>query len=519
MTRISPTAESTPVAAGATPQAVVSPSAAPVQLATRASQPSGPVSRSPRSAWKESEPQKAGGPGPAAEHLLHQVPPWLVSAVVHMVLLIGLGLWFFATGGDGGLTLDLRYDEKLGMQLDEEAIEQLADELSPEDFVLTPDNLRPVEDPLAAPQLLAAASLPTATTGPLLPVPLGHALSGREFGSKESLLAAYGGDATTEAAVMEALKWLAKNQQPSGMWSLAGPYQDGANVENPKAATAMALLAFQGAGYTHQGSPAEPFTQIVARGWSALLKEQADDGSFLGEYYHHVLYTHAQCTIALCELYAMTRDESLRQPAERAVAYCLKAQSPTGGWRYSPGQGGDLSVTGWFVMALKSAQMAGLEVPSDAFARVDAFLETVSHQDGARYSYLPKENAKRSMTAEGLLCRQYLGWPRSDARLIDGVGHLLANPVKWSDRDVYYWYYATQVCHHMEGDFWTQWNAEMKRVLPGEQIKSGRERGSWDPEGDPYGFQAGRLYVTCLSTYMLEVYYRHLPLYRQEFVK
>ena len=96
---------------------------------------------------------------------------------------------------------------------------------------------------------------------------------------------------------------------------------------------------------------------------------------------------------------------------------------------------------------------------------------------------------------------------------------MLANPVKWSDRDVYYWYYATQVCHHMEGDFWRQWNAEMKRVLPGEQIKSGRERGSWDPEGDPYGFQAGRLYVTCLSTYMLEVYYRHLPLYRQEFAK
>jgi hypothetical protein len=27
---------------------------------------------------------------------------------------------------------------------------------------------------------------------------------------------------------------------------------------------------------------------------------------------------------------------------------------------------------------------------------------------------------------------------------------------------------------------------------------------------------AGRLYTTCLSTYMLEVYYRHLPLYGAE---
>ena len=32
------------------------------------------------------------------------------------------------------------------------------------------------------------------------------------------------------------------------------------------------------------------------------------------------------------------------------------------------------------------------------------------------------------------------------------------------------------------------------------------EHGHWGQFG-------GRLYVTCLSTYILEVYYRHLPLY------
>jgi hypothetical protein len=55
----------------------------------------------------------------------------------------------------------------------------------------------------------------------------------------------------------------------------------------------------------------------------------------------------------------------------------------------------------------------------------------------------------------------------------------------------------------------------MRRVLPENQVKEGKERGSWDSRGDPYGYQGGRLYCTCLCIYMLEVYYRHLPLYQR----
>ena len=53
----------------------------------------------------------------------------------------------------------------------------------------------------------------------------------------------------------------------------------------------------------------------------------------------------------------------MAEPARRALAYALAAQGPNGGWKYEPGQPGDMSVTGWYMMALKSAQMAGLEVP------------------------------------------------------------------------------------------------------------------------------------------------------------
>jgi hypothetical protein len=85
--------------------------------------------------------------------------------------------------------------------------------------------------------------------------------------------------------------------------------------------------------------------------------------------------------------------------------------------------------------------------------------------------------------------------------------------VNFESPDVYYWYYATQAMHHMGGEYWTRWNLLMRQAIPEQQIQTGANRGSWNPNRDLWGKSAGRLFVTCLSTYILEVYYRHLPLY------
>jgi hypothetical protein len=158
--------------------------------------------------------------------------------------------------------------------------------------------------------------------------------------------------------------------------------------------------------------------------------------------------------------------------------------------------------------------MAGIEVPSPVFEKIEQFLDSVARDNGARYAYQIQAGATLPLSAEGLLCRQYLGWPHDDPRLAAGVKYLLANKPAWNKRNVYYWYYATQVLHHIEGKPWRAWNEEMRELLPLHQEKRGRERGSWDPKGDRWGDAGGRLYVTCLSIYTLEVYYRHLPLYR-----
>jgi hypothetical protein len=452
--------------------------------------------------------------------VVRESPPWLVSAIVHMLAMIVFGLWIVHAETKDDLLLDAGYTDDFGDPVDDD-FETLQNEFEVDENVLTADNLPIVEDPLALPDVSEVAPNAVMPAGTVVPTTIGAALTGREPGMKDALLKSYGGTGKTEGAVALGLRWLASQQHRNGLWSLSGPYADGSRSDNPQAATAMALLAFQGAGHTPVSDPKQPFTQVVRRGWNALLKLQQSDGRFFENANGtESLYTQAQCTMALCEVYAMTGDAVYYDAAQRAVDYCVRIQSPEGGWRYVPGSDSDMSVTGWFVMALQSARMAGIEVPSPVFEKIERFLDSVSRGDehgydvGSRYGYRPRDGATLPLTAEGLLCRQYLGWPHDDPRLNAGVEYLSANPPAWDKRNVYYWYYATQVLHHMEGKPWKDWNEEMRVLLPAHQEKRGRERGSWDPKGDRWGDAGGRLYVTCLSLYVLEVYYRHLPLYR-----
>lgn len=463
------------------------------------------------------------------EKLISSAPPWLLSMIVHFTFMIVLGLVVLKTHTISQSKMAVEVDISEPPIKDEIWAEQLGKQLEvPTPFASnegltkgipafpTRSDMPEVDDPIVGPPALRITPdglFPTSAEG--APA-IGLIFRGRDEGTKKALVQAYGGTKLTEDAVHDALLWLVRRQLPNGMWSLRGPYRDGANVENEEAATAMALLAFQGAGYTPDGSGDENFKKAVTRGWTALLRRLQPDGRFYGDVASsHRLYTQAQCTIAICELYGMTKNQTYREPAQRAVDYCVRVQAPQGGWRYVPGEDSDMSVTGWFVMALQSARLAGLEVPSPTFERIKEFLDGAAREEGSRYAYqIRGGGASVALTAEGLLCRQYLGWQRDDPRLREGVDYLQANLPTWNDKNVYYWYYGTQVCHHMEGTDWQKWNSVTRQMLPEHQEKRGPEKGSWTPVGDRWSM-GGRLYVTCLSIYILEIYYRHLPLYQK----
>ncbi len=465
--------------------------------------------------------------------LVSLTPPWFISLIVHFSIMIFLGLLVIGANTvrkDSGIEVDLShandkdneiYAETLGEQLTDPSQKFSSEGLEPSKdpvAALSSADLPQVEHPLVGPPVLEPSPSGNMPVGTIPTPAIALEFSGRDEGMKQTLLKAYGGTKLTEDSVKLGLSWLVRQQRSRGMWSLRGPYKSGSNVENEEAATAMALLAFQGAGYTTSSSKNDPYTRVVTRGGRGFCAVSRRTGTFspilVPE--QHQLYTQALCTIALCELYGMTHDESYLVPAQKAVDYCVKIQAPEGGWRYQPGVDSDLSVTGWFAMAMQSARMAGLEVPSPVFDKIGKFLDTVARDEGARYAYQFNAGATKPLTAEGLLSRQYLGWAHNDVRLRNGVDFLIANLPDWNDRNVYYWYYGTQVCHHMEGKDWRKWNEVMRQLLPEHQEKQGPERGSWDPNGDRWGDAGGRLYVTCLSLYTLEVYYRHLPIYQSK---
>ena len=481
------------------------------------------VSAPPQSAATPSNDDEDQDPKPSSEvrqYVVDVAPPWLTSLVTHLLLLVILALFAMPITGQRPFIIDAVFSDRVGEQTEEllMTIEPITTAVE-ESFDASLVELPKVDSPLFTPPELHLADSGAKSDAAVEAPRIALALTGREAGRKEALLRAFGGTAETEEAVKLALEWLKRYQKRQGFWSLRGPYQSGAQVENREAATGMALLAFLGAGNTTEKGM---YQDNVYRGMQFLIDRQTEEGSFYrsgkgDQHFNHRFYTHAIATLAICECYGMSRDAGLKRPAQAAVDYLVELQSPLGGWRYDPGVDADTSVTGWVLMAVQSAQAAGLHVPSRVFRDIGKYLDLAQSYDGARYGYKPGHEESMSMTAEGLLCRQYLGWKRDDPRLRRGVRYIGDNPIRWRDPNMYYWYYATQVLHHMEGDDWNRWNQVLRVELPKSQNRSGREKGSWYSEKDNWGRFGGRLFSTCLCTYMMEVYYRHLPIYSPVF--
>ena len=372
----------------------------------------------------------------------------------------------------------------------------------------------PVEISVAKPKISQPAFVPTVmvvrrtvpTAEEAWPERPKKPLSPYELRIKPELRADFvrqqGGGPETEAAVARALEWLKRNQWKDGRWNHRSGHSTGA--------TGLAMLAYMGWGakHTEPGPYQETLTKAVD--WM-LSKERNGDLRYRGD-----MYDHGIAAIALAEAYNLTKDERLRKPVERLVAFTIKAQNKeTGGWRYrtyaeDPRDEGDLSVSGWQLMALKSARLGGMDVPNAPFVNAQKFLDSV--EVGANgFQYQPGRTSSSAMIAEGLFCQQILRGGEVNAQMKQCVGLVQGRLPNSRKVDYYYWYYGSLAMRQTQGKAWETWNDKLKPILLHKQTKGGTNDGSWDPEGKN-GSIAGRCVTTAMAALSLEVYYRYLPL-------
>ena len=383
-----------------------------------------------------------------------------------------------------------------------------------------------------------------------------------------------------DKVVLDGLRWLARHQNADGSWTATGVH-DHCNADHPcpdpkavwtrnydEGLTGMALLAFLGAGFSHESRQwlLDPITsqrwqvgEVVKNGLRWLKNHQNADGSFSRD--RAFLYNDALGALALTEAYGLSQNRYWLEPAQRGIDFVQSAQrpNPSGngawGWRYASRQeieakypGGsldetgkkelfdaDLSVTGWCVMALKSAQLSNLRVDPAALEGALAFTKWVSLPDGQAGYLDPKSAGQKvsgigdeyqyhtaSMSALAMCVRAFSAHDASDPFLESAAKRIVADlPAAGKDgmqADYYYWYYGSLALHQFDGPdsprasgkYWAPWNKALVEALVSSQNHDSKtcHDGGWLAP-DRWCHSGGPLYATAINVLTAEVYYRY----------
>jgi len=309
--------------------------------------------------------------------------------------------------------------------------------------------------------------------------------------------------------------------------------------------TALALMAMAAVG--HQPTDPGEIGEAMKKGIEFLLR---DDPSRLrqGGYYGvdgSRMYGHGITTLCLGEMLGMgvskIQDRRIREALEKAVNVIIAAQHPrnamgeltkipnhVGGWRYVPtSRDSDLSATVWQLMALRSAQNAGVRVPKQNIDLAVKYLERsyLSGRNGrgeptnlkSGFGYTPGLPPQYATTSAGLLSMQVCN--RIDAPEVIGAANWLEDfdlrpSVTWF---YYGTYYYSQGMQKRKGDDPNSVGSKqarlaretVERIMLNLQKANGEWAGTNGAERN-----VGQIYCTSLAILSLSVKYHFLPIYQ-----
>jgi len=499
--------------------------------------------------------------------LIKRTPWWIISVIFHTALLVMAAMWTISAAREKEefsiFEMNLKkfkrpeYDPMLKRDI-KRNFKEVKEETLVENPVVTKEDLKIEEmetpDDLdrehkAKGRQEAISTIELQGEGWVGVFGVGGGGSGaygwRDGGGKKRAIGRFGGSAATESAVLAALRWLARHQEPNGHWDLmkyvpGRPMRYGGSENYMKQAdpsvSALALLAFLGAGHTTR---AGRFRENVQKALDYLISIQNNDGSIGKAQWmtNPGSYNTSIGALALAEAAGMRCGSEAEFAAQKAIDFLCSHQHPNGSFGYMRGS----SVSGWAMMALKSAKSGKMKIKDGVMEKCLEFFDSLTEgpdPNAMQYEGIAKVGYKRkggysfasqgyALTAVGMLMNQYMGKEQDDPKLMAMANYLITLLPAWNftyssgtdKNNFYYWYYATLCLFQMGQHYWDQWNKVMKEVLVKNQCKGGPmdgsindTDGSWDPE-TVWGAWGGRVYSTAVLCMCLEVYYRYSNLY------
>lgn len=314
--------------------------------------------------------------------------------------------------------------------------------------------------------------------------------------------------AKASQAIDKGLSHLLSVQRADGSWASTD------EGDRAVAITSLALMAFMArAEFPGFGPNADALNR--AKDW--LLKTaKASPGGYMGS----TMYEHGLATLALTEIWGMTRDQddddAIQKAVEAAVDVILRSQNAGGGWRYQPSAdaGQDTSVTVMVFVALASARQAGIVVPNETIAKVVSYFESATSQKTGGFNYVPtgvQKNDSVACTGGGAYAAQLAG-ERGSEMVLSALRFLKERTPAIIDGNFghYYYghYYAIQAMVQAGDKEYAEWYPLIRDAL----IRKQDAHGSWS-EKLKGGKVAG--YETPMAIIILATPHRYIPIYQR----
>ncbi len=358
-------------------------------------------------------------------------------------------------------------------------------------------------------------------------------------------------------AIERGTRFLLRTQNADGSWtSDAGkkinetyrPFEGGVRVPHV-GVTALASLALLAGGHLPgRGPKGEALDRAVD-----FLLAQVQPSGYVSAH-HTRMYSHAFATLALAEVYGVSRREDVRKKLQKAVELTVKAQNATGGWRYVPlTNDSDLSVTVCQVVALRAARNVGMKVPQATIDRALRYVieSAITTEDRSRGSpgafwYQPQDQTYNrdsfSLCAAGLTTlfqaglyddrsmREHIRQHGIDkpvppsihrsVRYMDEQYQVVWNGNPGAEHYFYYYgnYYAMQAMYQIGAsrpELWRAWYSRVRDDLLTTQ-RTGRPEAGAPPESwwvsnvdDTHAF------ATAVALLLLQFPLDHLPIHQR----